>query len=273
MPTSTPRLLPSLDGLQERPSHSSSGHAGESSLRVHEGRADCRGYGAKPMVLQQLDHGRDPLAHPRGQKEPVGQPPGRQWDEQDTVDQLKERAMELGYHLPPYATKGTIMRILRDQNGMGPSSILGFGSYRTWALKEVNSHDNPSEDLVMFANWWQGELHRWRETPLSRASPSSAAGYLDPEENATIPYIEDASSTTSWDMVTKETLNMTRPKSKAAPAEAPRTPPRRRPFEKDGALAAHMEQDIPAEVNDEVRYLEERLAVLNNKHGLPPGSQ
>ncbi|CAE7226615.1 RE2, partial [Symbiodinium necroappetens] len=211
-------------------------------------------------------------------KNPSGNHPADSGMSKMTVDQLKERAMELGYHLPPYATKGTIMRILRDQNGMGPSSILGFGrfkgkmfsetpeSYRTWALREVNSNDNPSEDLVMFANWWQGELHRWRETPLSRASPSSATGYLDPEENATIPYVEDASSTTSWDMVTKETLSTTRPKSKAAPAQAPRTPPRRRPFEKDGALVAHMEQDIPAEVNDEVRYLEEIAEAESGGH-------
>ena len=83
--------------------------------------------------------------------------------------------MELGYHIPAYATKDTLMRILRDQKGMGPQSILGFGrfkgkafkdtpeSYRAWALREVSSHDNPSEELVMFANWWQGELHRWND--------------------------------------------------------------------------------------------------------------
>ena len=198
--------------------------------------------------------------------------------------------MELGYHLPGYATKGTIMRILRDQQGMGPNTILGFGrfkgktfqetpeSYRTWALKEVASHDNPSEDLVMFANWWQGELHRWREAPGLRTSPSSSKNYMDPEENATIPYIEDTNSTASWDMVTKETASAGYPGAKAKSMAAtlgpqdPRTPVRRRSADAlETSAPRRMDQDIPDGVDDEVKYLEERLAVLKDRHGLPPG--
>ncbi|CAE7325492.1 RE2, partial [Symbiodinium microadriaticum] len=159
-----------------------------------------------------------------------------------TIDQLKARAMELGYHIPPYATRGTIMRILRDQGGMNSQSVLGFGrfagkafedtpvSYRTWALREVENNDNPSEDLVMFANWWQGQLHKWNnkvpeKTPVDR---------FDAETCATIPYVEDASSTASWDVLHRESL------------AAPMTPQPK----------ARMEQEIPPEVNEEVRFLE-----------------
>ncbi|CAE7213744.1 GIP [Symbiodinium sp. CCMP2592] len=184
-----------------------------------------------------------------------------------TVDQLKEKAMVQGYHLPPHATKGTIMRILRDQGGMSGESILGFGrfrgnrykdtpeSYRTWAIREVTTHDNPSEDLVMFANWWQGELHRWRDSPATKTSPSTAAGYLDPEEHAMIPYVDEASSTASWDVLTREALAHPTPKSKAPSTGAgqqPKTPPRRRTAEDTPVpTPVRMDQEELAEDYDE----------------------
>ncbi|OLP83395.1 hypothetical protein AK812_SmicGene35850 [Symbiodinium microadriaticum] len=160
-----------------------------------------------------------------------------------SLEQLKQRAMELNYHVPPFATRGTIMRILRDQGGMGPESVLGFGrfrgkmykdtpiGYRTWALREVENNDNPSEDLVMFANWWQGELHKWQGKPPEKASPDP----YDAEENATIPYVDQASSTASWDVLHREALAIPTPKAKSkAPgyaAQAPKTPTRRRAAE------------------------------------------
>ena len=200
-----------------------------------------------------------------------------------SLEQLKQRAMELNYHVPPFATRGTIMRILRDQGGMGPESVLGFGrfrgkmykdtpiGYRTWALREVENNDNPSEDLVMFANWWQGELHKWQGKPPEKASPDP----YDAEENATIPYVDQASSTASWDVLHREALAIPTPKAKSkAPgyaAQAPKTPTRRRAAEGPALpLPERMERDLPASVNEEVRYLEERLALLKNQHGIPP---
>ena len=200
-----------------------------------------------------------------------------------SLEQLKQRAMELNYHVPPFATRGTIMRILRDQGGMGPESVLGFGrfrgkmykdtpiGYRTWALREVENNDDPSEDLVMFANWWQGELHKWQGKPPEKASPDP----YDAEENATIPYVDQASSTASWDVLHREALATPTPKAKSkAPgyaAQAPKTPTRRRAAEEPALpLPERMERDLPASVNEEVRYLEERLALLKNQHGIPP---
>ena len=31
-----------------------------------------------------------------------------------------------------------------------------------------------------------------------------------------------------------------------------------------------MDQDVPVEILDEVQHLEERLAILRDRHGLPP---
>ncbi|OLP96499.1 Copia protein [Symbiodinium microadriaticum] len=199
-----------------------------------------------------------------------------------TLDQLKTRAMELGYHLPPHGTRGTIMRILRDQAGMSSQSILGFGrfagkafedtpvSYRTWALREVENNDNPSEDLVMFANWWQGQLHKWND----KVPEKPLVDRFDAERCATIPYVEDASSTASWDVLQRESLATPvtpQPKAKSGgySAQAPRTPPTRRPAEEPAMpTTTRMEQEIPPEINEEVRFLEERLALLKDQHGV-----
>eukprot|EP00439_Symbiodinium_sp_Y106_P027969 s1500_g3.t1 len=139
-------------------------------------------------------------------KNPGPDHPGNTGMSKLTLDQLKTMAMEKGYALPPFATRGTIMRILRNQGGMGPESILGFGrykgkmfkdtpvGYRTWALKEIEENDNPSEDLVMYANWWQGELHRWEEQKVTQKLLTEEVDPFDPETNAKVPYVEDVTS-------------------------------------------------------------------------------
>ncbi|CAE7261754.1 RE1 [Symbiodinium natans] len=177
-----------------------------------------------------------------------------------TLEQLKNRAMEAGYLLPAYPTRGAIMRILRGQNGQGPQSLLNFGrfkgnmykdtplSYRAWALLEVESSDNPSEDLVMFANWWKAEQHRWNDGRLEGENPIP-----DPEENATIPYVEDTSSSGSWAVLaTRSSYPGSVPKPKGALSGPPvKTPPRRRgPGSVASSTPSRMDQDIPTEIQD-----------------------
>ena len=129
---------------------------------------------------------------------------------QMTIEQLKNKADEMGYKVPAHATRGTILRIIRDQGGMGPESLTTFGrfsgkkfsetpvSYREWAVREVSSNDNPSEQLVMCANWWQGDLFRMEKEDANRAS----SNYMDPETHASIPYTDEAGSSASWSEVT-----------------------------------------------------------------------
>ena len=124
-----------------------------------------------------------------------------------TIEQLKNKADEMGYKVPAHATRGTILRIIRDQGGMGPESLMTFGrfsgkkfsetpvSYREWAVREVSSNDNPSEQLVMCANWWQGELFRMEKEDANRASSSvRTPNYMDPETHASIPYTDETGS-------------------------------------------------------------------------------
>ena len=128
----------------------------------------------------------------------------------------------------------------------------------------------------MYANWWQGELHRWEEQKVTQKLLTEEVDPFDPETNAKVPYVEDVTSSSSWDVLSRESLAhpapTTKAKSKTGPAreQIPRTPPRRK-MGSDADYHARMEQEIPANVTDEVRYLEERLAVLKDLHGLPPG--
>ena len=51
----------------------------------------------------------------------------------------------------------------------------------------------------MFANWWQGELHKRAEEGSRPSSSVRPPSYVDSEVNATIPYIEETTSMASWE--------------------------------------------------------------------------
>ena len=158
---------------------------------------------------------------------------------QMTIEQLKTKADEMGYKVPTHATRGTILRIIRDQGGMGPESLMTFGrfagkkfsetpvSYREWAVREVSSNDNPSEQLVMYANWWQGELFRMEKEDANRVSSSvRTPNYMDPETHASIPYTDEAGSSASWSEVTVHSSPIregygAKPKARVPPAPRP----------------------------------------------------
>ena len=84
-----------------------------------------------------------------------------------TVAEMQATAEGLGVEIPPRATKGTIMRLIRDNAGGGSQLVMSFGrykgylysetpmGYRKWAMAEVASNPNRSEDLQMYANWCQ----------------------------------------------------------------------------------------------------------------------
>ncbi|CAE7751606.1 RE1 [Symbiodinium sp. CCMP2592] len=158
------------------------------------------------------------------------------------IEDLKAKATELGYKLPPAATRGTILRIVRDQNGMGPESLMTFGrfsgkkfietpvSYREWAVRE-------------------GELFKMEKEHESKPTSSTArpSNYMDPETHASIPYTDEAGSLNSWSEVTVRSSPPregygARPKAKST--TAPRTPPTRRTaMGLSGPLQGHCEQD------------------------------
>ena len=131
-------------------------------------------------------------------------------------------------------------------------------SYRDWAVREVSSHDNPSEELILFANWWQAELVR-TDQEKSEGPPSSSTwrpNYVDPEATARIPYVEDGTSTASWDEVSVHTSPDTVQGATGG----------------NSGPGTRQDQDVPEEVIDEVLDLEARLAAPRDLHGIAPRS-
>lgn len=197
------------------------------------------------------------------------------------LQQLKNKVKEIGLEVPVKHSRGLLMRMIRDHGGMGPQTLLTFGrykgmrfidtpvGYRTWAVKEVANNDNASEDLRMFAAWWKIESEK---NGVVHPAP-----YGDPETDASIPYIPETSEMeTLWERVSSKVPSGARAKSAAYPDLRPSTMPKRRtaPSESSFSSRSRMEQEVSEEILDEVQHLEERLAILRDRHGLPPrGSQ
>ena len=184
-----------------------------------------------------------------------------------TIEQLKNKADEMGYKVPAHATRGTILRIIREQGGMGPESLMTFGEVLReevqrdpsivpgWAVREVSSNDNPSEQLVMCANWWQGELFRMEKEDANRASSSvRTPNYMDPETHASIPYTDETGSPFGRDTARGQSEGPTATRRSATAAMGPEK--------------VSMDQEVPEEVIDEVLNLEARLAALRDHHGI-----
>ena len=117
----------------------------------------------------------------------------------------------------------------------------------------------------MFATWWTMETER---SGVVHPKP-----YRDPEHEASIPYVpEESELNTTWEQVSSRITTTAQPKSKAYPVQRPYMAAVRRspPSESSFGSRARMEQDVPEEILDEVQHLEERLAILRDRHGLPP---
>ncbi|CAE7216898.1 RE2 [Symbiodinium sp. CCMP2592] len=188
-----------------------------------------------------------------------------------TLQELKEKVVEIGLEIPAKATRGILMRMVRDNGGKGPETILTFGryqgmrymdtpiGYRTWAVREVVNNDNASEDLRMFAAWWKAET----ETRGVVHPPT----YVDPESGASIPYVPDESEDSAvWERVSSYVPAKAKAKWSGYQPVPPTTTPKRRsaPSESSFSNRSRMDQDIPVEILDEVQHLEERLAILRD---------
>ncbi|CAE7480578.1 GIP [Symbiodinium sp. CCMP2592] len=138
----------------------------------------------------------------------VGPPPALS---KMTLEQLKTAVTEAGLSYPERTNKASLMRILRDNGGMGAQTILSFGrfkgcmyqetapSYRVWAMNETDANPGAQEDLKMFAAW----CRRDQDSKRTASAPVTMAGYVDSEETATVPYTPDPFE--QWDMVGSRT--------------------------------------------------------------------
>ncbi|CAE7709388.1 FTSH1, partial [Symbiodinium sp. KB8] len=107
---------------------------------------------------------------------------------------------------------------------------------------------------------YHGELHKWNGAPKENKTNDP----YDAEENATIPYVEEESSTTSsWDVLQREVIAPAiLPKAKSAPhgygTQIPRTPARRRSADGPATPTTdRMEQELPPDVSEEAMRVED----------------
>ncbi|CAE7227793.1 RE1 [Symbiodinium sp. CCMP2456] len=124
-----------------------------------------------------------------------------------TLAQLKDAVQEAGLAAPERPNKASLMRVLRDNGGLGAQTILSFGrfrgymyqetppSYRIWAMNETEANAGAQEDLKMYATWCRQDQAA-QSPPPTRPSLS---GYVDAEDTATVPYTPDPFET--WDIV------------------------------------------------------------------------
>ncbi|CAE7346815.1 unnamed protein product [Symbiodinium sp. CCMP2592] len=200
-----------------------------------------------------------------------------------TIKELENALEASGIAIPEKANKGMLMRMLRDQGGRGPQTVLAFGrfkgrmyqetpiSYRRWAVQEVSENDGAQEDLKMFAAWASRAL----EITDGYASSSVPPPYVDSEHSARIPYNPESFGGSSWDVVptrsTTTTRTSTRPKARPTRTEneviEQRIQAQRRQAP-PSSLGSHMDQEIDPQVMDEIQYLQARLAVLRDRHGM-----
>ncbi|CAE7621529.1 GIP [Symbiodinium sp. CCMP2592] len=198
-----------------------------------------------------------------------------------TLAELQTTAEQLGVTIPDKATKGTIMRLIRDNAGGGTQLVLTFGrykgylysetpmGYRTWAMNEVKANPNRSEDLQMYANWCQ-------ENAMVTTKPSRYVDADDPELIATTPYVpEESVANHSWELLARA------PRAGSSTSQVPAAKAKAKAYSgaRRGAPSTttseggyrRMETELDPDVLDEIHHLETRLAVIKDRHGLTRG--
>ncbi|CAE7346231.1 GIP [Symbiodinium natans] len=188
------------------------------------------------------------------------------------LEELEAAVGAAGIELPSKYNREILMRLLRDNGGMGPQTLMNFGryqgmmfshtphGYRAWAIKEMHSNENASEDLKMYATWCEKEE---KKTLSKTRTPEP---YIDPETNAKIPYVPEEENSSAWSLVPPFRGYLgTSPKARAGPLNLseiphyPLTPPRnlRRPAPSaSGSQVGEMEEDMDPE--HEIANLERR---------------
>ncbi|CAE7339323.1 GIP, partial [Symbiodinium sp. CCMP2456] len=184
-----------------------------------------------------------------------------------THAELSSSANSLGIAVPENATKGTIMRLIRDHAGGGTQLVMSFGrykgylysevpiGYRRWAINEVLTNENHSEELRQFSNWCKANMENV-STPARYTDPD------DPELVARTPYVPESSEGNhSWELLARAPWNApaATPKAKTRASTIRRTPPSATSSERG---YRRMEAEVDAEVLDEIQHLETRLAII-----------
>ena len=188
--------------------------------------------------------------------------------------ELREMATKEGIQVPEKATRGWLIRTLRDSTMQEANQVVTFGRYRgwlfcevpksylDWAIAETGANPNALEDLKRLAKWAKDHRDKDRATLVEMKSPA----YLDdPEATAVVkPPAE-----TAWDLVEAS------PSTRGTPARGAkeRGYVKRSPSAGDEMTAPwDMDADIPEDVKAEIHELQTKLAVLKQKHRVRGGA-
>lgn len=173
-----------------------------------------------------------------------------------SVDQLKERCLEEGLEIPPKATQGLLMRMLRYSMETTGDSEVTFGQYKNylfkevpkdyleWAITEWSTSSQCSPDLARLARW----ADRQRQG-VSRSQGYGAKSSKDPELTAK----------TKPPPVAHHVRPRAQPKEKnVTPARKSKT----RPLEESDDFSMVSSVDGPMSTEEEIHELQERLKIL-----------
>lgn len=160
------------------------------------------------------------------------------------LDQLKEKCLTEGLALPEKPNRGLLMKMLRDNVAPSGEEMVPFGKYKNykysevpenyleWAMEEVKANVNHSPDLARLARWAQ-----------ARHQVCGAGSSGDPEERAVIPP----------------------PHFRASPKKNQRMQ-RNRVIEEDPLSTDWSEVDNATSTEDQIKAMEERLALMKTVH-------
>ncbi|CAE7565416.1 RE1 [Symbiodinium sp. CCMP2592] len=189
---------------------------------------------------------------------------------------LKMEADRIGVAYDSKVTRGTLMRHIRDYHETPDNTIMTIGRYKgsayfqiprqyaEWASREERENGiNMSPDLKRFVLWYR----RTSEEKEVKAGPSRREMMEEPERYAKIPYPGSASSR-SWEEVSAMSQADKDQKPLTPSSFTAQTPPKASPTKRGAeknATKERMHVDPPEQVLEEIRALEQRLAVLKDQ--------
>ncbi|CAE7540486.1 RE2 [Symbiodinium natans] len=208
-----------------------------------------------------------------------------------TLDELKMKADELQVPVPPKATKGLIMRLIRDNLNTPANELISFGRWRgyeyrevpddygRWAASEVKQSPNAHPDLVRYARWWEGQQEAAEVgdmmAAIDRKSITSSPPY--PSSHRTWPKMEttpalstSSRSNASWESVQApatppRTRAKMQPSSSTSGRNETRTSPSTTTKRKETNIDKEtqgMDAETDPRVLEEITELETKLALL-----------
>ncbi|CAE7388702.1 RE2, partial [Symbiodinium sp. KB8] len=194
--------------------------------------------------------------------------------------ELKAEADRIGVMYASGVTRGTLMRHIRDYHETPDNTVMNIGRYRgsayfqvplsyaQWADQEERANGvNMSPDLKRFVLWFR----RKKAKEATGNGPTRAEMMQEPEKYAKVPYPGGSETSQSWENVTvmNEVDKQQRPfipESSGAKSMASSSTSGKRTAERPNTKE-RMSVEPDPNVLDEIRALEQRLALLKDKVG------